>query len=97
MGCESFLLALLQVPVISFAGWTIPSNIGVSAFGGNSLFGAFYERIGANLAHWPTGPSLDDPFWLYMTSWHIGLFVTMLLGQVRRVQSVCVIWPGCGF
>lgn len=67
---------------LGFLGWTIPSNIGVSAFGGNSLFGLLMNSIGDNLAHWPTGPALDDKFWLYMITWHVGLFVTLLLGQV---------------
>uniref|UniRef100_A0AC62AEK3 Psao1 n=1 Tax=Dunaliella salina TaxID=3046 RepID=A0AC62AEK3_DUNSA len=70
------------VPAISFVGWTLPSNIGTSALNGQSLFGAFYESIGQNLAHWPTGPALDDKFWLYMVTWHTGLFIVMLLGQV---------------
>jgi photosystem I protein PsaO len=43
--------------------WFAPSNIGVPALGGSSLFGKFSESIGANLAHFPTGPALDDPFW----------------------------------
>lgn len=33
-------------------------------------------------AHFPTGPALDDKFWLYMITWHGGLFLTMLLGQI---------------
>ena len=33
-------------------------------------------------AHWPTGPALDDKFWLYMITWHIGLFLAMFLGQI---------------
>ncbi|PNH11820.1 hypothetical protein TSOC_001321 [Tetrabaena socialis] len=70
------------VPVLGFAGWTIPSTIGVSAFGGNSLFGLFTASIGENLAHFPTGPALDDKFWLYMITWHVGLFVTLTLGQI---------------
>nr|6SL5_O Chain O, PsaO [Dunaliella salina] len=70
------------VPAISFVGWTLPSNIGTSALNGQSLFGAFYESIGQNLAHWPTGFALDDKFWLYMVTWHTGLFIVMLLGQV---------------
>uniref|UniRef100_A0A7S3QPH5 Photosystem I subunit O n=1 Tax=Dunaliella tertiolecta TaxID=3047 RepID=A0A7S3QPH5_DUNTE len=70
------------VPAVSFVGWTVPSNIGTSALNGQSLFGAFYESIGQNLAHWPTGPALDDKFWLYMVTWHTGLFIVMLLGQV---------------
>ena len=76
--------------------WFIPSNIGVPAFGGASLFGKFTQvsvtgcdtltnyccpgsvcealnpseaivcatqSIGANLARFPTGPALNDPFW----------------------------------
>jgi len=68
--------------VLGFLGWTVPSTIGVSAFGGSSLFGLFTSSIGENMAKFPTGPALDDSFWLYMITWHIGLFSTMLLGQV---------------
>lgn len=62
--------------------WTVPSSIPVGAFDGNSLFGLLNASIATELAHFPTGPSLDSPFWLYMITWHIGLFTTMLLGQV---------------
>jgi len=62
--------------------WTIPSSIPVGAFDGNSLFGLLNASIATELSHFPTGPSLDSPFWLYMITWHIGLFTTMLLGQV---------------
>ena len=65
-----------------FAGWFLPSNIPVSAFGGKSLFGLFMESISENLAHFPTGPALDDKFWLYMITWHVGLFLTLTLGQI---------------
>lgn len=73
--------------------WTIPSNIPVSAFGGQSLFGLFTSQIGQELAHFPTGPSLDSPFWLYLLTWHMGLFacifwwvgvVVVPLGQTAR-------------
>ncbi|GLC42776.1 hypothetical protein PLESTB_001416800 [Pleodorina starrii] len=70
------------VPVLGFAGWTIPSNIGVSGFDGNSLFGLFTQSIGEQLAHFPTGPALSDKFWLYMITWHLGLFLTITLGQI---------------
>jgi photosystem I subunit PsaO len=63
-------------------GWTIPSTIGVSGFGGKSLFGLFTESIGQELAHFPQGPALTDSFWLYLLTWHVGLFVTMLLAQI---------------
>ena len=42
----------------------MPSNLGVKTFGGQSLFGAFMERIGDNLSTFPTPPALDDKFWL---------------------------------
>ena len=44
-------------------GWTLPSTIGVSAFGGQSLFGLLTQSIGEELAHFPTGPALGDKFW----------------------------------
>jgi photosystem I subunit PsaO len=46
-----------------YRSWTIPSNIPVSAFGGQSLFGLFTQSIGEELAKFPQGPSIDDPFW----------------------------------
>ena len=63
-------------------GWTLPSTIGVSAFGGQSLFGLLTQSIGQEMAHWPTGPALDSKFWLYMITWHVGLFLTMTLAQI---------------
>lgn len=63
-----------HLPPFAACSWTIPSNIPVSAFGGQSLFGLFTQQIGAELAHFPTGPSIDSPFWLYMITWHMGLF-----------------------
>ena len=68
--------------MLGTAGWFVPSNIGVSAFNGDSLFGLFAKSIGENLAHFPTGPSLDDKFWLYMITWHVGLFLTLTLAQI---------------
>ncbi|KAG2486661.1 hypothetical protein HYH03_014717 [Edaphochlamys debaryana] len=68
--------------VLGFAGWTIPCNIGVSAFGGQSLFGAFTAEIGAQLAHFPTGPALTDKFWIYLFCYHIGLFITLAWAQI---------------
>ena len=43
--------------------WTVPANIPVPAFGGSSLFGAFTQSIGENLARFPQGPPLQDKFW----------------------------------
>eukprot|EP00217_Crustomastix_stigmatica_P007477 CAMPEP_0183794508 /NCGR_PEP_ID=MMETSP0803_2-20130417/3884_1 /TAXON_ID=195967 /ORGANISM="Crustomastix stigmata, Strain CCMP3273" /LENGTH=131 /DNA_ID=CAMNT_0026038913 /DNA_START=46 /DNA_END=441 /DNA_ORIENTATION=+ len=68
--------------VLGFMGWTVPSSIGVSSYGGSSLFGTFCNSIGEELAKFPQGPSLGDDFWLYLITWHVGLFTTMLLGQI---------------
>jgi photosystem I subunit PsaO len=62
--------------------WFAPSNIGVPALGGQSLFGAFMGSIGEELAHFPAGPAVTDSFWLYLISWHVGLFVALTLGQI---------------
>eukprot|EP00879_Flechtneria_rotunda_P000378 GHRR01000470.1.p1 GENE.GHRR01000470.1~~GHRR01000470.1.p1 ORF type:complete len:138 (+),score=20.18 GHRR01000470.1:87-500(+) len=70
------------VPVLGFLGWTIPANIPTSAFGGSSLFGLFTERIAANLASFPQGPSIDDRFWLYFALYHAGLFACIFFGQI---------------
>jgi photosystem I subunit PsaO len=56
--------------------------VSVPAFGNNSLFGRFREAIVQELAHWPVGPALTDPFWLYLVLWHAGLFTVLLLGQI---------------
>jgi photosystem I subunit PsaO len=66
----------------------VPSNIGVQTFGGKSLFGAFMESIGSELAHFPVGPALTDNFWLLMITWHVGLFVTLTLAQIGIQVSV---------
>eukprot|EP00882_Tetradesmus_deserticola_P019039 GHRQ01020481.1.p1 GENE.GHRQ01020481.1~~GHRQ01020481.1.p1 ORF type:complete len:160 (-),score=43.02 GHRQ01020481.1:689-1168(-) len=76
------------VPVLGFLGWTIPSTIPISAFGGQSLFGLFTASIGDNLAKFPVGPSIDDPFWLYLLTWHMGLFACIFWGQIG-VQARC--------
>ncbi|KAH9317569.1 hypothetical protein KI387_019338, partial [Taxus chinensis] len=48
--------------VIGFGliGWLAPSSI--PAINGDSLTGLFFQSIGSELAHWPTGPSLTSPF-----------------------------------
>jgi photosystem I subunit PsaO len=67
---------------LGFAGWTLPSTIGVPSFGGESLFSLFTASISEELARFPAGPALGDKFWLYLITWHVGLFVTMTLGQI---------------
>lgn len=42
-------------------GWIAPSSI--PAIKGESLTGLFFQSIGNELAHWPTGPALTSPFW----------------------------------
>jgi len=54
---------------LGFLGWTLPSTIGVSAFGGQSLFGLLTQSIGEQLSHWPTGPALSDKFWCAFWVW----------------------------
>eukprot|EP00798_Chlamydomonas_sp_ICE-L_P020900 gene20900-27750_t len=66
----------------SFIGWTAPSSIGTSALGGDSLFGVLNASIGEQLANFPVGPAIGDKFWLYMITWHVGLFTTMLFGRI---------------
>lgn len=67
---------------IGFLAWTIPAASPAPSFGGGSLFGTFTESIGQELAKFPTGPSLDSPFWLYFTIYHVGLFVSLTLAQI---------------
>ncbi|XP_027347481.1 photosystem I subunit O [Abrus precatorius] len=68
--------------VIGFGliGWIAPSSI--PAIDGKSLTGLFFESIGTELAHFPTGPPLTSPFWLWMITWHIGLFLCLTFGQI---------------
>ncbi|MQM00132.1 hypothetical protein Taro_032860, partial [Colocasia esculenta] len=52
-----------DLSVIGFGliGWIAPSSI--PAINGNSLTGLFFDSIGKELAHFPTGPALTSPFW----------------------------------
>ncbi|KAL0369508.1 UNVERIFIED_CONTAM: Photosystem I subunit O [Sesamum angustifolium] len=61
-------------------GWLAPSSI--PAINGNSLTGLFFSSIGTELAHFPTGPALTSPFWLWLVCWHLGLFLTLTFGQI---------------
>merc|ERR1719313_2211031 len=79
---SNWLKADPTVLALSFFGWTVPSSIPVSGFGGDSLFSKFTSSIGDELAHFPTGPALNSDFWIYFALYHIGLFLCMLLGQI---------------
>ncbi|KAK4255272.1 hypothetical protein QN277_008289 [Acacia crassicarpa] len=68
--------------VIGFGliGWIAPSSIPV--INGKSLTGLFFESIGAELAHFPTPPALTSQFWLWLITWHLGLFLCLTFGQI---------------
>ncbi|WOL11227.1 photosystem I subunit O [Canna indica] len=70
----------LNVIGFGLIGWLAPSSI--PAIGGKSLTGLFFDSIGTELAHWPTGPALTSPFWLWMVTWHLGLFLCLTFGQI---------------
>jgi photosystem I subunit PsaO len=71
-----------DLSVIGFAlvGWLAPSSLPI--INGNSLTGLFFGSIGPELAHFPTGPALTSPFWLYLITWHLGLFIVLTFGQI---------------
>uniref|UniRef100_UPI003467ED9B Photosystem I reaction center subunit O n=1 Tax=Fittonia albivenis TaxID=141305 RepID=UPI003467ED9B len=70
----------LNVIGFGLIGWLAPSSI--PAINGNSLTGLFFSSIGPELAHFPTGPAVTSPFWLWMVLWHLGLFLTLTFGQI---------------
>merc|ERR1712205_187652 len=63
----------VPVHLASLFGWVVPSA---------SPCPVFSDRIGANLANFPQGPAADDKIWLYMLTWHMGLFACMMFGQI---------------
>ncbi|KAG0558755.1 hypothetical protein M758_10G048400 [Ceratodon purpureus] len=70
----------LSVVGFGLIGWIAPSSLPI--INGNSLTGLFLGSIGPELAHFPTGPALTSPFWLWMVTWHVGLFIVLTLGQI---------------
>uniref|UniRef100_A0A5B7CD93 Photosystem I subunit O n=1 Tax=Davidia involucrata TaxID=16924 RepID=A0A5B7CD93_DAVIN len=70
----------LNVIGFGLVGWLAPSSI--PAIDGKSLTGLFFESIGTELSHWPTGPALTSPFWLWLITWHFGLFICLTFGQI---------------
>ncbi|KAK0603837.1 hypothetical protein LWI29_009185 [Acer saccharum] len=38
--------------------------------------------IGTELAHFPTPPPVTSQFWLWLITWHFGLFVCLTFGQI---------------
>ncbi|XP_059627740.1 photosystem I subunit O [Cornus florida] len=70
----------LNVIGFGLIGWLAPSSI--PAINGNSLTGLFFQSIGEELSHFPTGPALTSPFWLWLVTWHVGLFLCLTFGQI---------------
>merc|ERR1712130_426877 len=79
---SDWLRADPTVLVLGFLGWTIPSAIPVSGFGGSSLFVKFLGCIGDELKNFPVGPSIDSELWIYLILYHVGLFLCIMLGQI---------------
>lgn len=72
------------VIVLAMVGWVVPSSIPTSIplTEGTGLSQAFLGSMQSNLANWPKGPGLDDPFWLLLVLWHIGLFACLIFGTI---------------
>ncbi|KAJ9188639.1 hypothetical protein P3X46_000015 [Hevea brasiliensis] len=70
----------LNVIGFGLIGWLAPSSI--PAINGKSLTGLFFESIGTELAHFPTPPPLTSQFWLWLITWHLGLFLCLTFGQI---------------
>mmetsp|Transcript_230 Transcript_230/g.733 ORF Transcript_230/g.733 Transcript_230/m.733 type:complete len:141 (+) Transcript_230:148-570(+) len=72
------------VLLLALAGWIIPSSIptNIPLLKGTGLTQAFFASISDNLSRWPRGPALDDPFWVLLSLWHLGLFATLIFGSI---------------
>ncbi|KAG4974273.1 hypothetical protein JHK84_031402 [Glycine max] len=77
---RNWLRADYSVIGFGLIGWLAPSSI--PAINGKSLTGLFFESIGAELAHFPTPPALTSSFWLWLVTWHLGLFIVLTFGQI---------------
>ncbi|ESQ36049.1 hypothetical protein EUTSA_v10009047mg [Eutrema salsugineum] len=44
--------------------------------------GGRFTCIGTELAHFPTPPALTSQFWLWLVTWHLGLFLCLTFGQI---------------
>lgn len=69
---------------LAIIGWIVPSSLpsGITLTEGTGLSQAFFASMNANLAAFPRGPAGDDPFWLLMFLWHVGLFACMIFGTI---------------
>ena len=80
---ERFPLSLTVV-ALALVGWTVPASIPskIPLLDGTGLTQAFLARVQANLAQFPKGPAMDDPFWVLMALWHLGLFAVLIFGTI---------------
>ena len=46
------------------------------------MFWELNQSIADLFKVFPTGPALTDPFWIYMITWHIGLFSTLTFAKI---------------
>lgn len=74
----------LTIVVLAMIGWIVPSSIpaGIPLTNGGGLSQAFFASMNENLANWPKGPALDDPFWTLLVLWHIGMFACLIFGTI---------------
>ncbi|PXF43561.1 Photosystem I subunit O [Gracilariopsis chorda] len=72
------------VIALAFFGWVLPSSIPttIPLTNGTGLSQAFFASMQENLARWPKGPAIDDPFWLLLLLWHVGMFATLIFGTI---------------
>ncbi|KAJ9177892.1 hypothetical protein P3X46_009823 [Hevea brasiliensis] len=77
---RNWLRTDLNVIGFGLIGWIAPSSI--PAINGKSLTELFFESIGADLAHFPTPPPLTSQFWLWLITWHLGLFLCLTFGLI---------------
>lgn len=59
---------------------------------GEPLGIAFMHSIFRLMDQFPTGPKIDDPFWLQLIIWHFGLFTVLTLGTIGvqgKKQNYC--------
>ncbi|KAI5666825.1 hypothetical protein M9H77_16678 [Catharanthus roseus] len=77
---RNWLRTDLNVIGFGLIGWLAPSSI--PAIDGKSLTGLFFESIGTELAHFPTPPAITSQFWLWLITWHLGLFLCLTFGQI---------------
>lgn len=77
---QNWLRRDLNVIGFGLIGWLAPSSIPV--INGDSLTGLFFNSIGTELAHFPSPPALTSQFWLWLVTWHLGLFICLTFGQI---------------